>query len=192
MIFLYLLKRGQFMKIKKEIIGHNVLLRLITVGDKEAYYNAGFRDMDEQSRYFTQTKHVFSQQQIYDYVDRIVEDETRYDFLIVDLNNQICGESVLNEIDWDNRSANFRIALFDHNNFGKGIGSTAIQLTVQFGFEQLSLERITLDVYDFNQRAIRTYLKAGFQIDGSEEETLLDGTSGKIIKMSITKNQFIA
>ena len=133
-----------------------------------------------------------SQQQIYDYVDRIVEDETRYDFLITDLNSQICGESVLNEIDWDNRSANYRIALFDHNNFGKGIGSTAIQLTVQFGFEQLSLERITLDVYDFNQRAIRSYLKAGFQIDGSEEETLLDGTSGKIIKMSITKNQFIA
>lgn len=178
------------MKIKKEIIGHNVLLRLITVGDKEAYYNAGFRNMDEQSRYFTQTKHVFSQQQIYDYVDRIVEDETRYDFLIVDLNGQICGESVLNAIDWDNRSANFRIALFDHNIFGKGIGSTAIQLTVQFGFEELGLNRIELEVFDFNERATRSYLKAGFQNDGSEEETLLDGTSSEVIKMSITKNQF--
>lgn len=180
------------MKIKKEIIGPNVLLRLITDDDKQAYYHAGFREIDEQSRYFTQTKHVFSQQQIYDYVDRIVEDETRYDFLIIDMNSQICGESVLNEIDWENRSANFRIALFDLSSFGKGIGSAAVQLTVQFGFEQLSLERITLDVYDFNQRAIRTYLKTGFQIDGSGEETLLDGTSGKTIKMSITKNQFIA
>ena len=74
------------MKIKKEIIGQNIFLRLITVDDKEAYFNAGFKVMDEQSRYFTQTKHVISKQQIYDYVDRIVDDEHRYDFLIVDLN----------------------------------------------------------------------------------------------------------
>ena len=181
------------MKIKKEIIGHNILLRLITVEDKEAYFNAGFKVMDEQSRYFTQTKHVISKQQIYDYVDRIVDDEHRYDFLIVDLNNQICGESVLNEIDWENRSANFRIALFDHGNFGKGIGSTAVKLTIQFGFEELGLECVELEVFDFNERAIKSYLKAGFQVESIENEVqLMDGTSGKIIKMSITRKQFIA
>lgn len=180
------------MKIKKEIIGQNVLLRLVNIDDKDAYYNAGFRDMDEQSRYFTQTQHNFSQQQIYDYIDRIIEDETRYDFLIVDLTNQICGESVLNEIDWDNRSANFRVALFDHENFGKGIGSVAVKLTVQFGFDELGLDRVELEVFDFNERAIRSYLKTGFKVDNSEEVTLLDGSLGKVIKMSLTKKQFIA
>lgn len=179
-------------KVTKEIIDQNVMLRLITIDDKEAYYNAGFRTMDDQSRYFTQTKHVFNQKQIHDYVDRIVEDDTRYDFLIIDSQNQICGESVLNDINWDNRCANFRIALFDHKYFGKGIGSVSVKLTIQFGFEELGLDRIELEVFDFNKRAIKSYLKAGFQIDSSEEETLLDGTSGKIIKMSITKNQFIA
>ncbi|MDP2814716.1 MAG: GNAT family N-acetyltransferase [Erysipelotrichaceae bacterium] len=177
------------MKIKKEIIANNVILRLINVDDKEAYYNAGFKTMDEQSRYFTQTKHVYSQHQIYEYVDRIVEDETRYDFLIIDLNHQICGESVLNEIDWDKRSANYRIALFDHENFGKGVGSASVKLTVQFGFKELGLDRVELEVFDFNERAIKSYLKAGFQVESIENEVqLLDGTSGKIIKMSITKN----
>ena len=54
--------------------------------------------------------------------------------------------------DIDNRSANFRIALFNSKNCGQGIGREAIDMTLQFGFEKLNLHRIEieLEVFSFN------------------------------------------
>jgi RimJ/RimL family protein N-acetyltransferase len=37
---------------------------------------------------------------------------------------------------------------------------------MDFGFGELRLERIWLDVYDFNKRAQRAYEKSGFKVEG--------------------------
>ena len=52
-----------------------------------------------------------------------IDDETRRDFLLLDSTSRIIGESVINEIDSELRSANFRIAIFDTSSLGCGIGS---------------------------------------------------------------------
>lgn len=171
--------------------GNDVTLRLIRKEDKSSYYEAGFRKVDQESMYYTQTDSEFSDEQIYSYVDRITDDENRYDFLIIDSFGVMCGESVLNEINWENRTANFRIALFDQRYFGKGLGSEALNLTLKFGFEKLSLNRIDLEVFGFNERAIKTYKKAGFRTDEIEHDVrLIDGSIGSILKMSLTKQQY--
>jgi len=171
--------------------GKNVTLRLIRKEDKNSYYEAGFRNVDQESMYYTQTGSDFTEEQIFLYVDRITEDQNRYDFLIFDSMEALCGESVINEIDWQNRTANFRIALFDQKHFGKGLGSEALDLTLRFGFEKLDLNLIKLEVYGFNERAIRTYQKAGFRTDEIEQNVRLnDGSIGSILKMSLTKQQY--
>jgi RimJ/RimL family protein N-acetyltransferase len=41
-----------------------------------------------------------------------------------------------------------------------------MRLMLKFGFETLNLNRIFLRVYEYNQRAIRSYEKAGFVLEG--------------------------
>jgi RimJ/RimL family protein N-acetyltransferase len=178
-------------KLNQLLEGGNVVLRLVQKEDMNFYYESGFRKVDQESMYLTQSDSDFTEEQIFSYVERIIEDESRYDFLIFDSTGVLCGESVLNEINWQYRCANFRIALFDQKYFGKGLGSEALNLTLRFGFEKLALNKIELEVFGFNDRAIRTYKKVGFRIDEIEENVaLLDGRLGSILKMSLTKQQY--
>ena len=85
------------------------------------------------------------------------------------------GESVINEIDWDTRSANFRIVLFRSENCSRGIGTWAVRQTRDFAFGVLGLHRLELDVFSFNPRAKRVYEKAGFRVEGIRKDAVLDG-----------------
>ena len=49
---------------------------------------------------------------------------------------------------------------------GCGLGSDAVRTLVGFGFEELGLERIVLDVAEDNTRAIRCYETVGFRLVG--------------------------
>ena len=93
------------------------------------------------------------------------------------------GESVLNEIDWDLRKANFRIAIFHPEECGKGIGSWAIENTLEFAFQEINLHRVELDVFSFNPRAIRAYEKAGFQREGVLRDAVKDGEIMEMISL---------
>ena len=80
------------------------------------------------------------------------------------------GEVVLNEIDWHNRTASFRIALAGEKLFGQGYGS---------------------EVYDFNPRAQHVYEKMGFVREGVRRDVLLwDGVYHSAIGMSILEDEF--
>jgi RimJ/RimL family protein N-acetyltransferase len=100
---------------------------------------------------------------------------------------------VLNEIDWLNRSANFRIALASQQFFGKGYGSEATQLIIDYGFRQLNLHRIELEVFDFNPRAQHVYEKVGFVKEGVRRDVLLwQGQYHSAITMSLLAPEYLA
>ncbi len=48
-------------------------------------------------------------------------------------------------------------------------------MTRDFAFEQLKLHRLELDVFSFNPRAEKAYLKAGFKREGILRDALWDG-----------------
>jgi RimJ/RimL family protein N-acetyltransferase len=99
----------------------------------------------------------------------------RLDLAIVDRASGRCvGEAVLNEWDAGNQSCNFRIAIGPAGQ-GRGLGTEATRLIVGYGFEQLGLHRISLEVYSFNPRARRAYEKAGFRAEGVLRESLRYG-----------------
>ena len=59
---------------------------------------------------------------------------------------------------------------------GKGIGTEAARAVLGFAFSGLNLHRISVRVLAINERAIRSYQKCGFQIEGRERETaFIDG-----------------
>lgn len=143
--------------------------------DAEGYYRQGFDPADPQVAYLTGSSLHFSREQVISFFLRCTEDPDRYDFLILDPTGTIIGESVLNEIDWDRGCANYRIAIFKPEYFGKGIGTWATQCIRDFAFEELRLRRIELDVFSFNPRAERVYTKAGFHREEIRKDAIRDG-----------------
>ncbi|MEO3947409.1 GNAT family protein [Gorillibacterium sp. CAU 1737] len=173
------------------IVQGDIQLRLIRLEDLQAYFKAGFEQDDEEIMRLTGTKTRFSLPQIESYLNRIVDDPSRYDFLICHSDGQIIGESVLNEIDEEVRSAHFRICLFRSDLCGKGTGSTAVKETVRFGFEELGMHRIDLEVFDFNERAYRSYLRAGFREEGRKRDAeWIDGRYVDVILMAILEEEW--
>lgn len=76
------------------------------------------------------------------------------------------GEAVLNDLDVDNASANYRVWLAGPDAYGNGYGTEATGLVLDYAFGVAGLHRVSLGVLDFNPRARRVYEKCGFQLEG--------------------------
>ena len=72
------------------------------------------------------------------------------------------GEASLFRIDQVNGTAELGIYIGEKDEWGKGYGTDAVHALVDFGFGWLRLERVFLEVWTENPRAIRSYEKAGF------------------------------
>ncbi|NYJ02252.1 RimJ/RimL family protein N-acetyltransferase [Nocardioides thalensis] len=82
----------------------------------------------------------------------------------------IVGEAVLNDLDPTNRWCNYRIWLAVR---GRGYGSEATRLALDYAFDQVGLNRVELEVFDLNPRARHVYEKVGFRHEGTRRQVLL-------------------
>ena len=95
------------------------------------------------------------------------------------------------DINQHDRSAELGIAIGEKQFWGQGYGTEALLLLVQHGFENLNLNRIYLNVYETNPRAIHSYEKAGFSVDGRlRQARYLEGRYVDIFLMSILKDEW--
>ena len=75
---------------------------------------------------------------------------------------------------------------------GKGYGTDAMRLALRFAFMELNLHRVTLDVFEYNPRAIRSYEKAGFQHEGRQREVLFrNGKRWDVLEMGILREEWL-
>lgn len=99
--------------------------------------------------------------------------DDRLDLAAVDrVTGRYVGEVVLNELDPNNNSCSFRIAL-GATGQNRGLGTEATRLVLGYAFERVGLHRISLEVYSFNSRARRVYEKVGFRPEGVLRDALL-------------------
>jgi RimJ/RimL family protein N-acetyltransferase len=68
---------------------------------------------------------------------------------------------------WNHGDALIGIGLGDREYWSKGYGTDALQALLRFAFNELNLRRVTLIVFDYNPRAIRSYEKCGFVKEGT-------------------------
>ncbi len=83
---------------------------------------------------------------------------------------QLIGEISLQNVQWPNRNAELGVMIGDSSFQGKGYGSEAIYLLIDYAFNELNLHRIQLNVVGYNERAIAAYKKIGFKSEGSFRE----------------------
>lgn len=150
-------------------------MRLAQPADVNSYYAQNYNPLDPEAARLTGCKKAFSKEEVDSFFLKSLTEADRRFFLIFSPDGQIIGESVINEIDWDLRSANFRICIYRPAERGKGIGTWAVETTRDFAFEELKLHRLELNVFSFNPRAIQAYQKAGFQREGVLRDAIMDG-----------------
>jgi diamine N-acetyltransferase len=93
-------------------------------------------------------------------------------FTIYDLSDAIpVGTASLMAIDWRLGRATFGIAVGERR--GKGLGTDATRLTLDWAFNILGLQNVMLTVLPTNTAAIRAYEKAGFKRIGARRAAVV-------------------
>ncbi len=139
-----------------------------------------------ETRKLTGTHATFKPEEVHQFLARLPSRDDRADWAVIrQSDNVFLGEIVLNDLDLDNQSMNFRIGLVPEY-LGQGYGTQATRAVVTYGFDQVKLHRISLGVYAFNPRAQRVYEKCGFIREGIERQALFwDGQWVDQIIMSV-------
>lgn len=85
------------------------------------------------------------------------------------------GNVGLHGIDLHHRRAEIGIVIGEKDRWGKGYGREAMALMMRFGFHELGLHRIELEVFETNPRAMKTYQALGFVQEGVRRESVFMG-----------------
>lgn len=108
-----------------------------------------------------------------------------------DGSEKLIGNCGIHRIDWKNRSAEIGITIGEKEYQNKGYGTEAIELLLEYGFNTVNLNRIELQVYDYNVRAIKTYKKIGFIEEGRRRKFMFSkGAYHDAIIMSILAEEW--
>jgi RimJ/RimL family protein N-acetyltransferase len=87
-------------------------------------------------------------------------------FVIADREDQAIGHVGLYRIDHRLQSAEFAIAIGEPSAWGKGLGRACSRFLIGYGFDDLNLRRISLQVLEINDRALALYRSLGFVEEG--------------------------
>lgn len=153
-----------------ELVGDLVTLRPVTAADAP-----GLVEMmdDPEVRRLTGTRGQLSLERAEQWYASRAADSRRLDLAIVERHtDSYVGEVVLNDLDSDNLSGSFRIALLGPRAFGRGLGTEATRLVLAHAFDSLALHRVELEVYAFNPRARHVYERVGFVHEGTRRQAL--------------------
>lgn len=100
----------------------------------------------------------------------------------------ICGLHNIRDV---YQSAELRILIFNVEHIGKGVGTEACKLLVDYGFNRLNLHRIWLGVNADNERAVKCYEKVGFTHEGRlREDIFYHGKWADVIRMGILRHEW--
>jgi RimJ/RimL family protein N-acetyltransferase len=101
------------------------------------------------------------------------------------------GNIKLGGINWIHRYADLGIMVGDKKYWGKGYGTEACRLMLEYAFNVLNLNKVILGVYAPHQSAIKAYQKAGFRMEGRYKK--IYNCRGKFVDkicMGILKSEF--
>jgi len=149
--------------------GRRVLLRPLGPQDSDAI-RASLQDPE--LRRLTGTHREFSYEEIATYCASRTAQTDRITLAVTVPDSDAClGEVVLMDHDEPNRSAGLRIALMAAAQ-NRGLGAETLRLVLAHAFGPLTLHRVSLQVFDFNTRAIHVYEKVGFRREGRLRDAL--------------------
>ncbi|MGB6371147.1 MAG: GNAT family protein [Atribacterota bacterium] len=171
------------------LIGKRVYLRAI---EKEDLIHVRKWSNDPEIRRLTGEVTSMSQVDANKFLERAYSDNTREWFVIViKENDRVIGEAGLLRMFHAWRTTDISIIIGEKDVWGKGYGTEAILLLIDYAFRRLNFHRVAIGVVGFNEKAIRFWEKIGFKKEGIQR----DGYSYNhkyydFVMMSILEDEF--
>jgi RimJ/RimL family protein N-acetyltransferase len=168
------------------------LVRLSAIDHEELgkAYSIWRRDSELQRLFDTGASVLHSAKAGADFFEKMTkEDSPAFHFFSIRKldDNRLLGDIGLDVINnWSSRDSFIWISISDREDWGKGYGTDAMKLILRLAFTELNLRRVTLTVFEYNPRAIRSYEKVGFKHEGRLRGALLrDGKHWDMLYMGI-------
>jgi RimJ/RimL family protein N-acetyltransferase len=84
------------------------------------------------------------------------------------------------------------ISIGERDYWGRGYGTDAMRLAVQYAFVELNLRRVSLGLHAYNERALKSYQKVGFTLEGRMRgEGLRDGVRYDSLWMGVLREEWL-
>lgn len=101
------------------------------------------------------------------------------------------GSVYFRDIDRQNKKCEYGIFIGEESCRGKGIGSAAAKLALDYAFSEMDMNRVFLRVFAKNPRAIKSYENAGFKYEGKfRQDVIIDGVGYDMVFMAILKDEW--
>ncbi|MEP4198038.1 MAG: GNAT family protein [Aliishimia sp.] len=160
---------------KPTLTGQRVTLRAPTLGDVPARFELGntpeiqrmFGSDPSQARDITQSAAEF-------WVKSHIDDPAAW---AIDVDDTLIGAVRLYGVNHADKRANIAIGILSEAHLGKGFGTEAMLTLARHAFNDMKLHRLSSRVLAFNERAIASYEKVGFQQEGRERQSALIGAT---------------
>lgn len=122
----------------------------------------------------------------------ISESSDSFYFLIRRLaDDRVIGDIGLGGIRFPHGDAFVGLGIGEREFWDLGYGTEALNLILGYAFEELNLHRISLNVFEYNERAICSYKKAGFVIEGKLREYVhRNGRHWDLVYMGILRQEW--
>jgi RimJ/RimL family protein N-acetyltransferase len=119
------------------------------------------------------------------------DDPSSVTLVVETTDGEYAGAIGLMHLDQRNRSAEAGIVIGRPEDWGRGLGTEAMQLLLRHAFEELNLHRVSLRVYAFNERGIKSYTKLGFVEEGRLREAVFrHGAWHDVHLMAILQHEY--
>jgi RimJ/RimL family protein N-acetyltransferase len=75
--------------------------------------------------------------------------------------------------------------------WSKGYGTDMMKLCLHYAFQELGLERVSLGLHEYNPRALRSYEKCGFRLEGrTRSDVMREGRRTDTLWMGILREEW--
>ena len=102
------------------------------------------------------------------------------------------GVAFIHSIDMSDKHGRYAVGIYNSCNWEHGYGQEITRAVLQYAFNKLDLHKIDLRVLAYNTRAISSYKKSGFVIDGVlRDNAFINQQWHDDIIMSILKSEFV-
>jgi RimJ/RimL family protein N-acetyltransferase len=106
--------------------------------------------------------------------------------------DKLIGELGLDVVSWPGRDAFVGLGIGETEYWSKGYGTDVMNVLLRFAFTEVNLRRVSLSVFAYNPRAVRSYEKAGFRYEGRMRRVLnKEGKRWDVLYMGILREEWL-
>lgn len=168
-------------KISNPSVG--IYLRPMTRQDTDLIL--AWRNSEEVRRNFIY-QDLFTREGHENWIRNMVETGKVVQMIICDMEDDTpIGSVYIRDIDRQHRKAEYGIFIGEEDARGRGVGTAAARMMLDYCFHEEKFHRIYLRVFASNEQAIRSYEKAGFIKEGLlREDVCINGQYRDIVWMA--------